>query len=510
MDNSFIKSTVVLSFSGLILRIIGLWYRIFLSRIIGAQGMGLLGLLMPVYSLILLTLTSGITVTVSKIVAAESVSGSFVNVRRITKQALGVAIVASVFVSLVMLFGTDFIIDTLLNDKRIKLSFLVMIPFISIITLSSVFRGYFIGVKRVMPVAISQIIEQIVKIMFVYFLIDNCIGSGLSYTCGLATLAMVIGETANFIYIFISYLYYEYWKKKIKFNDMEKSDSFMLQILRESVPISGNRFVISVLSAIESLLIPGSLVLYGLSNDEGLSEYGKLTGMAMPLIFMPTIITGSIASNLVPALSEASSQGDKSILNFRISKSISVTIAVGFFMMVVFGSYSNIICDMIYPGEMVGGVLKSLSFSCVLIYLQQVLLGILNGLGRQIETLIISSVGYIIRIAAVALLIPMLGINGYIWGLNISGTIVCVVYIMVISKNTGMCFSMNNFIIKPLLTSVITAIIGSFIIKVITGYILDKRLESIISLAVLFCVFMVWVEIFKIFNIKDMILGARK
>ncbi len=451
---SFIGGTVILMAAGFIVRIFGFVYRIFLSNLIGAEGMGLFSLISPVYSLVILTLTSGISIAVSKMVAAEYARNNKADLARITACAVLLVVALGGATSAVMYLNLDFIVHSVLKDSRTYYSMLIMIFCIPIIAVESAIKGYFYGIQDVVPTAISQIVEQMVKIGLVMALAAKFVDSGLEVACAVATFGMAAGEMANMCILWISYSFKN--RKSPKKGSVSKGTGGRMrkrQILKEitkiSVPVSFNRFVSSIMSAAEQILIPGSLLAGGLNYQRSMEEFGRLSGMAMPLLYFPCLVTSSLATTLVPAISEAVSLKRYRLVNYRISKSIQMTFVLGFLFTAIFYSYAHDISDLIYARQNVGEILFWLSFTCVFTYLQQTMLGTLNGLGKQTISLANSMVGNIIRIGFVCLAIPKYGIKGYVWGIITSAAIVCVLNLSTVIKTTGMALDIRNWIIKP-------------------------------------------------------------
>lgn len=445
-----VGGAIILVVAGFIVRIFGFIYRIYLSNLIGAEGIGLFQLISPLYSLVILTLTSGVSIAVSKMVAEEFAKQHYINLKRITSCATVMVLVAGILVSLLIMFKIDFITRVILKDARTYYSVLMLIPIIPVIAAASALKGYFYGIQDVTPTAFSQIAEQIVKIGIVMFAATYFVGLGLEYACALATVGMALGEIANLIVLFIIYKV-----KKNKRNYKTSKSGFIrkriifLNLLRISIPVSSNRFITSMMGTIEVILIPRMLQSGGLNYQESIETFGRLTGMAAPLVFFPSIVTSSLATTLVPAISEALSLRNFKSVNYRITKSMQIAFFMGFMFMAIFMSYPDQISNLIYKKENIGWILKLFSSTCVFIYLQQTMLGILNGLGKQGILLRNSLIGYAIRIAFVYFYVPKYGIKAYIWGSVVSAAIVCTIDLLTIVKITGMSLDLRNWIIKP-------------------------------------------------------------
>jgi stage V sporulation protein B len=481
---SFLSGAIILMAAGLIVKIMGFFYRIYLSNLIGAEGMGLFQLISPVYVLVILTLTSGISIAVSKMVAEESAKRHFVNLRRITFYALLLVVFSGAIVSIIMFLKIDFITEVILKDSRTYYSMLLLLPSIPVIAAASALKGYFYGIQDVTPTALSQIVEQAVKMAIVMFMAEYFLEAGVEYACALATVGMALGEIANLTVVFIIYRLRKKKEPKVrsKYGLMRKRN-IIGGLLKIALPVSSNRFIISIMAAAEVILIPRRLVTGGMAYQHSIETYGRLTGMAMPLLFFPSLVTSSIAVTLVPALSEAMSLKNFKSVNYRISKSIQIASILGFIFTALFITYPNQIGDMIYRKESIGEILRTFSLTCIFIYLQQTLLGVLNGLGKQAISLRNSIIGYIIRIMFVYFFIPIYGINSYMWGMVASTACVCILDLYTITKTTGMFLDIRNWILKPGLVCGAMIITGKYIYSFFSIFISKQIYNTLFAVA---------------------------
>lgn len=461
---TFITGAIILMVAGFITRIIGFIYRIYLSNLIGAEGMGLYQLIVPVYSLIILTLTSGVSIAVSKMIAEEAAKGHNINIKRISKIGLIIVLMTSAVISAAFYLNIDFIVSNVLKDTRTYFSLLIILPCIPIIAAASAYKGYFYGIQEVTPTAVSQIVEQLVKIGILIALASQFLKAGLEYACALATVGMAFGEMSNLLVLAVYYRYkkYSHIKPTSTKGRLRKRIVFK-SILTCAIPISFNRFIISIMMAIEVILIPQRLLVGGLNYIQCMEEYGKLVGMAMPLIFFPALVTTSLSTTLVPAISESISLKNFNSVNYRISKSIQITMVLGFIFMALFACYPDKIANMIYPRQNVGRTLFLLSFTCIFMYLQQILTGVMNGLGKQGLLLINSILGSAIRISCVYFLIPKFGIPSYIIGMVVSSFIVCILNFITIVRNTGIVIDLRHWLVLPVGVTAVMLFSGKYI-----------------------------------------------
>ncbi len=479
------RGVFILAASGFFVKILGFIYRVHLSNLIGAEGMGLFQLITPVYSLVILTLTSGISTAVSKMNAVETAHKNVTNIKCIVSCSLILVTVAGTAISIIMMMNINFICNVILKDSRTYYAFLFLIPCIPVIALAAVFRGYFYGISQIMPNALSQVVEQIARISLVIGMAKFMIEAGMEYACMLAAIGMAVGEISNLIV-----LYFFYVKKNTnvktkvikRITSVKRKGIIFKEILSISLPVSTNKFVTSAMYALELLLIPRMLALGASSYNEGIRLFGVLTGMAMPLLYFPSPVTSSLATTLVPIISEGIALKNYTIVNRRISISIQMTFMLGFIFTMVFSIHSNEIAKLFFHEQEVGRVLYMLSFTSVTIYLNQILRGVLNGLGKQGKALINSIIGYVIRIGFLFLLVPGQGITGYIWGIGISLSIVDILNIFTVTKVTGLSINLGKWIIRPGFVCLSMFFISGYVKEFIFIIIRDSNVGLIINI----------------------------
>ncbi len=447
-SKSLIKGTIVLMVSSLVVRVLGFFYRIYLSNLIGAEGMGLIQLVTPVYALVITTLTSGISIAVSSIVSSEHAKHNVFNTRRITACAFVMVFTCAAFVSVLMYINLEFIVKAVFKDSRTYHAMLFLLPCFPVISAASALRGYFYGTQDMVPTAVSQVAEQVVRITLVMLTAGFMLKLGLEYACAVATAGMAIGEISNLTILAVVYSVKKR-RQRISAGYRISRRRAVTELLKIAIPVSSNRFISSVMNTVENILIPRMLTAGGLNYQLSISMFGKLSGMAMPLVYFPSVVTSSMATTLVPAVAEAVSLRNFRTANYRISRSIQISFIMGFIFTSIFYTNASGISDVIYKYQDVGGLLKTLSFSCVFIYLQQTLHGILNGLGKQGSIFRHVITANIIRIFFVVFLMPVYGVNAYLAGMFISMAVSSGLDINTVMKTTGMILDIKNWIIKP-------------------------------------------------------------
>ncbi|HHW21609.1 MAG TPA: polysaccharide biosynthesis protein [Clostridiaceae bacterium] len=492
-------NTAILTVTGFIVKAIGFLYRVIIANSIGTEGLGLYQLMTPIYSLLVLVLSAGVSVAVSRFVAEETSKGLKHAGVKITSISAGLVLAAGVVICGILLLNLDALVLGTTGDMRTKRSLFFILVFVPPIAAVSAFKGYFYGRQEMMPNSIGQIAEQVTKLLFVIFMIDSFRGKGIESMCLLAVLAMLIGECANVLVVYIAFLFsnkrslYE-----LKLARKEKTGTMIRKIVKTALPISANRLVLSLIGTAESLLIPQRLVLSGLTFQESLQSFGKLTGMASPLVFFPSMLPMSLATALVPAIAGAVAAKQYRIANRQISQSIRLTIIMGLIFTSFFASCSHELAELVYPGNDVGPILRLLSLTGVFLYLQHTMLGILNGLARESAILINTLTGSVIRIAGIWFLMPVMGVEAYIYAV-IAGSIITIAFnFREISKITGISIDVGQWIVKP----VSAALAGVLLIFIVRNVLINMSIPvRIYMVMIVMIAFMMFIAIYMVTGI---------
>lgn len=455
--NALIKGTFILTLAGLLTRVIGFFYRIFLSNAMGAEKLGIYQLVFPVYGICFTIYASGLQTSISRLVAAHAARGNYRNVKRILKIGLLISTSVALILSIIVFTNAEFIAVHLLSEPRSTMSLKILAVIFPFCGITSCINGYYYGLKRTGIPATTQLLEQVVRVIAVYF-IASYIGNGDAVvTCELAVVGLVVGEIASNLYNIFSLLITEKPKsivcKDQKCNEStEKSQSITSELVRMSVPLSANRLFLNILHSFEAVLIPAMLRRYGLNTSESLSIFGILNGMAFPFIMFPSAVTNALAVLLLPAISEAQAIGNNKLIGSTTTLAIKYTMIIGILSTGIFITFGDALGITIFNNEMAGDFLKTLAWLCPFIYLTTTLGSIINGLGKAHVTFINSVIAMTLRIVIIVFLIPAQGIKGYLIGLLISQLLNTILDAYIIIKEVHISFDAVNSILKPTLT----------------------------------------------------------
>lgn len=422
--NPILFGTFILTATGFLTRFIGFFFRMFLSHTFGEEQVGLYQLIFPIYALCFSLTSAGIETAISRCVAHKISLKKKQETISILYTGICISLTFSLIMSLFLQRNASFFSIYILGDIRCE-SLLAAIsyalPFASI---HSCICGYYLGLKETKIPASSQLIEQIARVGAVFIIYQIALRHNIQIHVLFAVFGIVIGEFCSALYCvhFISKHTHQQGPCKALQNFFTSSR----ELLSLSIPLTTSRVLLNILQSIESISIPICLQTYGYSNSEALSNYGVLTGMALPCVLFPSAITNSVSTMLLPAVAEIQAQKNYKHLKQLIAKVSFYCVSLGFSCCLLFFFLSHWLGTVLFHSELAGDYLKILAWICPFLYFNATLISITNGLGKANMTLIINTLALTLRIIGVLYFIPLFGMNGYLWGLLLSQCITCI------------------------------------------------------------------------------------
>ncbi len=459
----FIKNAAILTATSLLLRFVGIIFKVWLSGKIGSEGIGLYQLVFSVYVLASTFATSGISTAVTRLCAEEIAKGTSENCKRILKKAIILTLAVAVFSAAVIILGADFIGNKILGDSRSVEALKILPLSLPFMAISSCLRGYFIARRKIFPNSLGQILEQAARVSIVILFVNAFIKKGISACCFGIILGDALAEAFGFLLLLISYFFDI---QKIKNTKTTNEKGVLRKILHITLPITSGRYLNSLLRTGENVLVPKSLAKYRFSSENALSQFGMIKGMALPLLFFPSAILNSVSTLLIPEISEAVTNKNRYAIKNASEKIIKLTLICGILCGAVFFIGGEKIGLLIYKDQAVGFLLKALSPIVPFMYLDSICDGILKGLDEQGFTFKTAVSDSSIRIVLISLLLPKMGLNGFIIIMYFSNLFTCLLNVGRLIKISGAKIKILEDLLLPLLTALSVTMTG----KVVLGF----------------------------------------
>ena len=441
MKSQLLRGTLILTIAGIITRLIGFIYRIFLADELGSVNLGIYQLIFPVYSICFTIYAAGIQTAVSQLVSHDAKR----NHGSILKSAITLSLSFSITLFFFIHNFRDPIAHHFLGSSQAGELLGILSYIFPICGITSVINGFFYGLNHAKIPALTQIIEQLARVSFVFFICY--IWGNNTKSIYIAVWGLVIGELCS--NLFNLFHIRKYMTKK----EFLYSPFCIGKIFRYSVPLSGTKLIIALLGSIESVLIPVVMQHYGYSASMSLGLYGILTGVVLPFILFPGTITNSLSVLLLPAIARASGARNDSQIRYTSSLTVRYSLLLGVLTSSLFLNFGAEIGQYIFHNDNAGKLLTLMSFLCPFIYVSTTLASIINGLGKTVITFLFTVLGLMLRIIGLLFIAPRYGIYGYLLGMLISQILICILHGCYLLKTQKISCNINKYFVWPMIFS---------------------------------------------------------
>ena len=411
--------------AGVLSRIIGFFYRIFLSRTIGAEALGIYQLIGPVFSLCFALTASSIQTSISKFVGnaiggcKDSLCGEK-KARAYLFLGLVLSCSLSVLTGVFMYFNADWIAVRFLGEARCAPLLVLLTYSLLPCCIHACINGYYYGKKNAFVPSLCQLIEQIARVGSVWIIFQVTTEKGIPLNAFHAVCGLVIGECFGLLVSMSALLQEKRLPRGSYSTDSVCNRTMTHAFLAMVLPLTINRLAVAFSTSLENLLIPQKLQLYGYSQAEALSVYGILSGMTLSIILFPCVLTNSLSVLLLPAISEAKGRANENQIRRTTKKAIRLGLLLGFAFTILFLFTGDMIGNKLFHNALAGRFICRLAWLCPLMYVSSLLSSILHGLGRPKQVLFVNLLACLIRIGMIWFLVPGYGIGAYLWGLLLS------------------------------------------------------------------------------------------
>ncbi|PYI53547.1 stage V sporulation protein B [Paenibacillus flagellatus] len=445
---SFVRGTFILTAAAFVTRLLGFANGIFLARLLGAEGIGLLMMAHPLLPLTITLTELGLPVAISKLVAEADAQGNARKVKRILVVSLSVTGTLSVALTLVSLIGSKAIAALFLPDPRAYPAMLAITPIAPIIAVSAVLKGYFRGKQHMKSIAFSDVLENTVQIVGILALVQLLLPYGLEYAAAGAMVCSVFGEGAGLLYLLARY------RRSRERGDggdsiathLRNGKRTLAELLHMGLPTTGHGFVQSIYSAFQPMLVLKSLALAGVGTAVATKQFGMLAGYAFPLLFFPSFITHSLSTALIPAISEANVHKNGMVIHQRMDQAMRIALYVGAPSTVILYVWATPLTTLLYHSPEAGKLLQLMAPIFFLHYFEAPLHAILLGLGKASTTMWNFIVMTVFKAAAIYFLGMQFGITGVVLGINFGIVFITLLNFLSISSAIGFYINLRRIV----------------------------------------------------------------
>jgi stage V sporulation protein B len=347
-----------------------------------------------------------------------------------------------------MYMGSDFIAQELLKDARTALSLRILAPGMPFLAVSACLRGYFIANRNMGNPAAGQVLEQLVKMVFVAVLLSYWLPRGVEYGCAAVVFGITFGELVCFAFTLLGFV-----PERGRLPRTINTSGATGRILGIIVPVSLSAYARSGLRLIEDVLVLSGLKAYMPTGDLATETYGRVKGMVMPLLVFPLSLLSAFVVTLTPEISRLGAKNAHERLERVVSRILQVTCIVGIFIVAIFMTFSYELGLLFYRDPDVGETLRQMAFICPFMCIEMVVVGILQGLGQQNAVMRYSVADCLLRVAMVYALVPATGVRGFLWTVIASNVFTSALNLRKLLKTTKIRLRVNDWLLKPALAA---------------------------------------------------------
>lgn len=509
----FMQGVVTLMFSQVLIKILGLFYTLYLTNRqgYGDHGNGISAGAYQIYALLLTISSIGLPSAISKLVSERTAVGDHKGAFRIFKIAFATFSIVGLIGSLMLFFGAHVIANNWLLIPESEMTLVALSPAVFFVTVASVMRGYFNGRQKLGISAKSQTLEQVFKTLLTIIVVEIiAILSNVSteWMAAGANLATTVATFLGFGYLF---LYYKGERKDIA-DEIKNTVNYKYEniwrvirkILLVSIPITLTAIMSSINKNVDSFTVVRNLKTF-LSEEQATALYGILGGKVDTLTSLPLAINVAFATALVPAIASAKAKNDVNAITQKTSFSLLISMLIGLPCTVGMCIFAQPILNLLFPNATNGALILQISSLAILFtILDQTINGALQGYGKLMLPTIALGTGVVTKLILNVVLIPIpsIGINGAAIGSVACHLVAFIIAFSSLVKNVKLDLSFSKFVLKPCVASFIMAVCSYFIYFVLKGIIIE-RLATIISIFMAVFIYSISIVVLKVFSKEE-------
>ena len=394
MKNKFIKSTIILIIGGFITKILGMIIKIVLTRTVSTEGIGLYMLVLPTFNLFITLCNLGVPTAITKLVSEKKN-----NSKSIIIPTTIIILIYDIILIFIILFISPYLANNLLHNSNTYYPLIAIGTTLPFITISSIIKGYFFGKEKVFPITLSNIIEQLTRLILTMTLVSYMLRYSLVVAITTVVLINILSEGLSIVVLLLFLP-----KEKIHREDFHKDNKILQQVFDISIPNTGARLIGSITYFFEPIILTNILKFIGYSGDFITLEYGVINGYVYPLLLLPSFFTLAISSSILPVVSNSYCNRNYDYTKKKIKQAILFSLLIGVPATLIFMFIPEIPLKLVYNTNLGLEYIKVTAPFFLLHYIQAPLTSALNGMGYAKVAMRGTLYGGIVRVLSLAVL----------------------------------------------------------------------------------------------------------
>ncbi len=560
---NFLIGAFILTSAGILAKVLGAFYKIPLTHILGANGMGVYYLVFPFYSFALIIASGGLSVAVSKLVATERGKFHRRTERKILKRSIWLAAIVSIILSvLTVLLAYE--LSYLQGNTNAYISYIAIAPAIFFASIVAIIKGYFQGVENMVPSSIALIIGQAGKLVLGLLLAYNFLDYGLEYAVFGAIAGVTLSEVLAMIYLIVKYLvyrnkqYYKFFEQrtnsildksrqvknlylssgkhivkvsqiikpvlklkrkryaKLYFSneDCKSNKEILRMISRYAIPSTLSSLILPLSVFVDSVVVVNLLTGSGMSTAVATSLYGMSNGIVASLISLPVVLISSLSLSIVPNLSSSLELSSRGVVIDKANFFIKFTWIIVLPIFVLFVLFAPEIIEVLYSGGLSTKAIDEFTYSYRILAISSLSIvydaflytftAILNALDKPQIPFYSQLMALIVKVVLTLALVSIPSLN--VFGLVIANIvflhIACFGCVRGLKKTIPIRINIKTFLIYPLVSAVVMGLVG-YSLKKITYNILAGWGEMVVIGAIIMSIYILLLLSFRIFSLRE-------
>ena len=410
-SNKFILSTIILLIGGVLTKALGFFLKIIINRNISAQTLGLISLLSPTNSILTILAIFSYPTSISKLIADKKYDS-----KKIILSLIPFSLLINIFIIIIVILISPFLSNILVKESSLKLPIICMALVVPFVSFSSIVKGYFWGKQRMLPYMISNILEQVLRVIIILLLLPKTLKINITVTICMIILVNIITESFS---ILIMLLFIP--KIKIKLSSFIPSISIIKDVMKVSIPTTLGKIIGSICYFFEPIILTNTLLYLGYSKNFIVEEYGILNGYSLSLLLLPQFLTQSMSTALIPEIAGLAQKNEKEKIKKRIILISIISLFIGLVSTIIIYINPEYLLKLLFKTTDGASYIRILAPFTLLYYLELPFQSAMQALGKAKETMnitLISSIIKLISIFVFSLLLP--GMYGLIFSIIIS------------------------------------------------------------------------------------------
>lgn len=459
---SLFKTVSLIIFFSIVTRIIGFLFKVFVSRTIGAEALGEYQVSFSLFMVLLTVISSGLPFVISRLTASYRAKHDIINERKTVTAGIVISFFVSIIICLLVVIFIP-ILKHIFADERCITTLLLLLPALIFSSVYCAIRANFWGRNKYFALCITELIEEVSRVVLFVILINGSMAS--KDGASLLAISMSIACVISAIIVVLIYF--------LKGGKLKKNEDLKIykELLKKSTPITGVRIAASLVQPIIALIVPLRLVAVGYTSSQALSLFGIAMGMTLPFLFIPSTITGSLSTALVPDLSSAVAKDNKEYIKERVISAIKFTIFISTLFIPLYLGAGTFIGEFFYNNTQSGVMLEYSAWVLLPLGLTGISSSLLNSLGYELKSMRNYILGAVLLLLSIWFLPSIMGINALIWAFGVCFTITSILNLNMIRKILDCSLNIAKHLITEILLVIPSASICSLLCNLLANYI---------------------------------------